>query len=32
LIDDNKVNLSNYDGIILAVAHNEFKKLEYKIK
>jgi UDP-N-acetyl-D-galactosamine dehydrogenase len=32
LIDDNKVNLSNYDGIVLAVAHNEFKKLEYKIK
>jgi UDP-N-acetyl-D-galactosamine dehydrogenase len=32
LIDENNVNLNNYDGIILAVSHNEFKELENKIK
>ena len=32
LMDNEKLEIDNYDGIILAVAHNKFKELEDKIK
>ena len=32
LIDNEELRIENYDGIVLAVAHNEFKELEERIK
>lgn len=32
LMDNKKLKMDNYDGIVLAVAHNEFKELENEIK
>ena len=32
LIESDKLRMENYDGIVLAVAHKEFKELEEKIK
>jgi UDP-N-acetyl-D-galactosamine dehydrogenase len=32
LIDNKKLKMENYDGVVLAVAHKEFRKVESKIK
>ncbi len=32
LIENRKLKIENYDGVVLAVAHKEFKELEEKIK
>jgi UDP-N-acetyl-D-galactosamine dehydrogenase len=32
LIDNEKLKMENYDGVVLAVAHKEFRELESKIK
>ncbi len=32
LIENGKLKMENYDGIVLAVAHKEFKKIEEKLK
>jgi len=32
LMENGKLKMENYDGVVLAVAHNEFKELEDKIK